>query len=535
MNIEPENLPSDTSVLQEMVLSLLGENSKSQLTIEKLQHQIEQLLRHRYGQRADRIDLDNPGLFTREILEAALLHQAKEEEKREKEEVKYERNKPKRGHGRNDIPEHLPRERIECPVADKDKTCSDCGTEKIKIREQISRQLEYIPASLYVKEFVQPVYACPAECPGQMVKGEKPAQPIEKGLAGPGLLAQVTVSKYGDHLPLNRQKDILSRHDVHISNSTQCDWARGCADLVRLLVERQKELILSSKIVQTDDTVIQVQEKNRTKTKKGRVWCYADPIRNLIVFDYTPNRNRDGPMNFLSDYSGYLVADAYTGYDGIYAAKQVMEVACWAHARRKFVEAKTSQPDVATAAVAWIARLYAVEKEAKEYLSSLSADLPEAEKQEMYFVRRHELRQEKSVELLTGFGEWLQARYTEVLPKSPTAGAIQYTLNQWQALCRYPEDGALPIDNNFAEHAMRHIAVGRKNWLFAGSDRGGETGALLTSLIYTAKLHKLNLWAYMNDVFTRIPTLPISRLEELLPHRWKEIRVKKEEPVLVHS
>jgi transposase len=322
-----------------------------------------------------------------------------------------------------------------------------------------------------------------------------------------------------DHLPLNRQEDILSRHGVHIPRSTQCGWMGQSGDLLRPLRDRLKEAVLAAKVVGTDDTTLQVQARKKTRT--CRDWVYLDLVRQLAVFDFTPSRSRDGPMQFLDGFSGYLQADAYAGYDAIFAGKTVKEVACWAHARRKFDEAKSAQPEVALAALAWIKRLYDVEREAKAFVKKSGSELGETERRALLVAKRYELRQAKSVAILAGFDAWLTTQEAVVLPKSPVGKAIRYVRSNWVALNRYVEDGDLEIDNNAAEHAMRHIAVGRKNWLFAGSDRGGETGAILTSVVYSAKLHGLDLWAYMKDVLERIADTPLSRLDQFLPDVWK--------------
>lgn len=509
---DPASLPDDVATLKEMVAHLLGDLAKEQSLVEHLQQQLEQQLRNRYGRKSEKINWEG-GLFSKEELEE--LFKASQEEAPEKETVTYQRQKPKRkGHGRQEIPDHLPRKREEVDVPAAEKNCSVCDTEKIRIGEEVSEQLEYVPASLFVKQTVRPVYACPNE--HEVTTALMPPMPIEKGLAGPGLLSQVAVSKYGDHLPLNRQEEMFSRHGVKIPRSTQCDWMRQIADLLDPLLDLLKATILASQIVATDDTPVPVQEKQ--KTRKGRHWVYYDPVRKLAIFDYTPKRTRDGPVSFLGDFAGYLQADAYVGYDAIYAGKTVIEVACWAHARRKFEQAQSAQPQIAVAAMAWIKQLYDVEREAKAEVKRL--DLDDDQRRAALVARRYELRQEKAIPLLAAFDAWLTEKEASVLPKSPAGKAIHYVRANWTALNRYVEDGWLEIDNNTAERAMRHIAVGRKNWLFAGSDRGGQTGASITSLLYSAKLHNLNLWAYLTDVLQRIPTTPISQLEQFLPDVW---------------
>jgi transposase len=377
-------------------------------------------------------------------------------------------------------------------------------------------------------------YACrhceqnAAEGGPQISTAEKPLSPIEKGLAAPGLLAYVIVSKYGDHLPLYRLETILERHGIDIARSTMCDWAAQCADLLRPLHERMVHYVLASKVIHTDDTPVNVLDRNRTQTRTGRFWAYlGDQDHPQTVFTYTASRSRDGPREFLKGWSGYLQADAFGGYDGIYAGEvggQVTEVACWAHARRKFYEARTSDAEASTQALAYIRLLYDVEDQAGEQFD----EQDEAAEHSPLSVIRQVLRQERAVPRLQQFKAWLQSRQAErggpVLPKSPMGQAITYTLNQWEALGVYTTDGDLNIDNNAAENALRRVAIGRKNWLFCGSDNGGATAAILFSLIATCQRHKVEPFAYLRDVLTRIAATPISQLDQFLPDRWQAAR-----------
>jgi len=517
-------LPGDLAACHAMIAELVAAYAKEKALSEKLQHQLEQLLRQRYGRKAEGIDWAG-SLFPKEVLDALIAQAQAPQTAAIKETISYERDKPAPCvHGRQALPDRLPRVREVVDVPEEEKKCSVCDADKIMIREEVSEQLEYVPASLYVKQTVRPVYACPQE--HEISIAPAPSNPINKGLAGPGLLAQVAVSKYGDHLPLNRQEDIFSRNGVELARSTQCDWMRQCAELLQPLYRRMKDLVLQAKVVNTDDTPVAVQEKK--ETRKGRAWVYLDARRQLAVFDYTQDRKRDGPRRFLGDFAGYLQADAYAGYDCIFATKQVHEVACWAHARRKFHDAQTAQPEGSLCALARIKQLYDPEREAKEWRDSLDAGLPEAERWQLFSEKRLALRQEKSKAAMAGFDRWLAERTPHILPKSPLGQAIQYARSNWQALQRYLDDGDLEIDNNSAERAMRHVAVGRKNWLFFGSDRGGRTWATLTSLIYSAKLHELNLFAYMRGIFARIAGTRITDLDQFLPDVWKRNRAKGE-------
>jgi transposase len=377
-----------------------------------------------------------------------------------------------------------------------------------RLGEEVSERLEYVPASLIVIEEVCPKYACPKGC--TVVTAEKPTAPIEKGLAGPGLLAQVAVSKYGDHLPLHRQADIFRRQGVEISRQTMGDWMRACADLARPLYELMKQGVLGSKAVQTDDTPVPVLDPALPRTRTGRIWTYVgDDDHPFTVYDYTPNRSRDGPEAFLKAFQGYLQADAYSGYDHFYKEPErgIVEVACWAHARRRFYEAQSSDLMRSTVMLAYIRLLYDVEREARE--------------QKLKAEARRALRQEKSKPILEDIRAYLEREQPQVLPKSPEGEAIAYTLSNWKALVRYCEDGDLEIDNNGAERSLRGVAVGRKNWMFYGSDEGGRTAAVLTTLIATCKRLHIDPFAYLRDLFQRISDHPQNRLAELLPDQWK--------------
>ncbi len=505
----PKNLPDDIAICHQMIADLFAEQQKKELMIDKLQHQVEQLLRARYGQRADRIDPAQLLLFAQELLETGSV--AALEETPEEPETTTPRRKRK-GHGRNPLPESLPRTRVEHDLSPEEKVCGHCGEDLTRIGEEISEQLEYVPASLIVIEHARLKYAC-KECEETVALADKPSQPIEKGRAGPGLLAHTIVSKYADHLPLARQEGILRRHGVDISRKTTCGWMMACADLLRPLYDRMKNEILSSKVIHTDDTTTPVRDPDRTKTRTGRVWTYIGDVDHpYTVFDYTPTRKRDGPMEFLAGYQGYLQADAYAGYDAIYAPGDVIEVACWAHTRRKFIEAQKSDTKRAAIAVAYIKKLYAVESEAKE----LDAQ------------KRCALRRERSAPLLADLGVWLKEEQQRVLPKSPIGQAIGYALNNWEALNRYVEHGFLNIDNNTAERALRSIAVGRKNWMFYGSDRGGRAASVLCSFTATCKSLDIDPFAYLRDILTRIADHPYKHIDELLPDKWRKAKQTEE-------
>jgi transposase len=469
-----------------------------------MQHQLEQLLRWRYGQKSERID-ENQLFF--EAL-GAIQAQTPLPAATEPPPDIPERPTPRPGHGRKPLPKNLPRRRVVFDLAADQQHCPHCTGNLRHIGEEVSERLEFIPASLTVIEEACQKYACPQGC--TVVTAGKPMAPIEKGLPGPGLLAQVAVSKYADHLPLARQEGMFRRQGVELARSTMCDWMRCCAELTVPLYQVMKQQVLCSKAVQTDDTPVAVFDPEGPRTRTGRIWTYVgDQEHPYIVYDYTPTRGHEGPAAFLEDYNGYLQADAYSGYEPIFADEKhdLIEVACWAHARRKFFVAQSSDLMRSMVMLAYVRLLYDVEREAIA--------------RELKGEARRLLRQEKSVPLLDGIERYLLAEQPKVLPKSPIGDTIGYALGNWTALKRYTEDGDLEIDNNGAERSLRGIAVGRKNWLWYGSDRGGQTAAILTSFAATCKRLHIDPFAYLRDIFERISAHPANRLAELLPDRWK--------------
>jgi hypothetical protein len=345
-------------------------------------------------------------------------------------------------------------------------------------------------------------------------------------------LAFTAVSKYGDHLPLYRLEEILARSGVELSRSTTCGWMRACGELLAPLWELMKSEVLQSRVINTDDTPVPVLDPTLPHTRTGRFWAYCgDAEHPHSVYDYTPSRKRDGPAEFLAGYHGYLQADAFGGYDGIFAGSQgkIVEVACWAHARRKFHEAQRSAGRLAHEALARIGQLYALERELREACASANSDgerggawceLPRAEQ----YARIAAARQECAVPLLGKFRAWLAAQAGDALPKSPLGQAIGYALSNWEALARYPEQGYLAIDNNLAERTLRPAAIGRKNWLFVGNDQGGRTAAVLFTLIASAKANHVDPYAYLRALFTELPRrraqTPAPNLADLLPTHW---------------
>ena len=409
--------------------------------------------------------------------------------------------------GRQPLPRHLKRERIVHDLDDSEKRCVVCQQDLRPIGEESSERYEYVPAQLTVIEDVCKKYACACT----VKTATKPPQPIEKSTAGASLLAQVIVAKTLDHLPLNRQEKIFGRHGVEISRKTMCGWMAQCAELLQPVYASAKKVLFESKVIGTDDTSVKVLDIKLPFARTGRVWpYYGDRDHPVIVYDYTATRERAGPEKFLEGYRGYLQADAYGGYDALFKdpARGLIEVGCWAHARRYFHKALDSDQARMGPALLLIAQLYRVEKQAR----SLAAD------------ERFELRRRESRPILDKLHQYLLDIEAEVLPKSPQARGVRYTLKNWVALTRYCDDGDLEIDNNATERAIRGIAVGRANWTFFGSDTGGKTAVILRSLVQCCERVGVNPFAWLKDVLSRIAIHPISRIADLLPHNWAPVR-----------
>jgi transposase len=406
---------------------------------------------------------------------------------------------------RRPLPAHLPREvRTYLP---KQKACPDCGGELRKLGEDVSEVLERIPSHFQVIRQVRVKLAC--ACCDKIVQAEAPSRPIGRGIAGPGLLAHVLVSKYGDHLPLYRQSEIYAREGVELDRSTLADWVGGTSRLFEPLVEALRRHVMSAEKLHADDTPVPVLAPGLGKTKTGRLWTYVrddrpagDKTPPAVWFAYTPDRKGEHPKAHLSKFKGILQADGYAGFDQIYEAGHIQEAACWAHARRKFYDIQVAHKSaVAAEALERIGALYAIEKE-------IHGRSPE---------ERREVRNTRSRPLLESLKQWLEETLGKLSRKSDTALAVRYALGRWEALLRYCDDGGLEIDNNAAERSLRAVALGRKNFLFAGSDRGGESAAAIYSLIGTAKLNGINPESYLRNVLSRIAEHPINRIEELLP------------------
>ncbi len=584
--ITAEQLPDDPEQLKRMILELLDSMQQMQHDKEALQHRLGLLLQRLYGPRGERFDPAQSLLFPDaqapvETAAAPVEAEAKEKPKRKC-----------RPHGRRRLPENLPRVTEHHVLTEAERICPGCGKQREEIGVDKSEQLDYKPASLFVIEHIVHKYTCVCCSKGQqqplaqaeqvmtvqqttqasesatlvgpeqpvssevsepttrqveqsavgeqpvaqtpqivpvsvpveqstpvVIAAAKPAMPIAKGLPGPGLLAHLIVSKYVDHLPLNRLERIYERQGLFIPRSTLCDWLMACSGVLRPLYERLVYWCLFSQALHTDDTPVKLQDPRTHLLSTARMWTYlGDAAHPYNVFDFTLNRKRDGPQQFLRSYRGYLHADAFSGYDCLYlpdpqtTQARIIEVACNAHARRKYYEARSSDALRSHQALAYYRQLYELERQAKEFSES----------------GKLQMRRDLSMPVLNTFKEWVEKEYREVLPKSPMAEALGYTLNNWDALVRYTEAGFLEIDNNAAEREMKRIAIGRKNWLFVGSPQGGAMAAVMLSFTSTCNRLEVEPWSYLQDVLSRLPTLSRGQLDELLPDRWQAAQRAKQ-------
>ena len=487
MSAARDDLPNDIEQLKDLVLAREAEVEHLKLIIAKLK-------RLQFGRRSEKLDreIEQLELKLEELQITAPVAP-----------LEAQKPAPQRP-VRRALPPHLPRMRIEHTPA---CTCPDCGAAMRKIGEDLAEVLEYVPARFRVIQHVRAKLACP-ECE-RIVQMPAPSRPIERGLAGPGLLAHILVSKYADHLPLYRQAQIYAREGVDLERSTLAEWVGGCFRLLDPLVEALARYVMAAEKLHADDTPVPVLDPGRGRTKTGRLWTYVRDDRPAastdapaVLFRYSPDRRGERPKEHLAPFAGILQADAYAGFGYLYEGGQIREAACWAHARRAFYELhQANNSPIAAEALQRIGALYAIEAE-------IRGRPPD---------QRAGLRQARAGPLLESLREWLRHTLTRVSKKSELAKAIGYVLTRWTALTRYCNDGRIEIDNNAAERALRTVALGRKNYLFCGSDAGGERAAAMYSLIGTAKLSGLDPQAYLRHVIERIADHPINRIEELLP------------------
>jgi len=493
------DLPDDVETLKRLLVEERAARRADQTEIQSLKLQLAYLKRQQYGQSSEQLSEKIEQLeLTLEDLEAVAPASA------------VSVPEP-RAHGksvRRPLPADLPRENIVHQPSLPDKcSCPGCGGALKPLGEDVSEMLEYIPSRFKVIRHVRPKLAC-ARC-DKIVQALAPSRPIARGLAGPGLLAHVLVSKYADHLPLYRQSQIFARSGIDLDRSTLADWVGGAHDLLAPLVERLAEHVFATTHLHADDTPYPVLAPGTGKTKIARIWTYVRDERNwgsvvpsAVLFRYTPDRKGIHPRTHLIRFTGALHADGYAGFDRLFESGRIHEIACWAHARRKFFDLyEATQSPIAKEALDRIGALYGIESE-------IRGKPPD---------ERRAARQARAGPLLDDLRAWLLSTTRQLSKKSDAAAAIRYTLSRWEALCRYRDDGRAELDNNSAERALRTIALGRKNHLFAGADIGGERAAGIYSLIGTAKLNGIDPEAYLRYVLERIADHPINRIEELLP------------------
>ncbi len=474
-----------------------------------LQHQVELLTRRLFGPTSEKFHPDQ--LLLDGVLIAGLDQGevASATPPAVTEVQPHQRQVP--GHGRSELPAHLERVEVLVDLAPAEKVCAVTGAPLVVIGTERTEKLAYTPERLYVKVFVRPKYASPTQVNGSSVSGLKmaplPLWPIAKCKADPSLLAAVAVAKFVDHQPLYRQLQITRRQDVELARQTVDGWLLQLADApLAGLYTTLKTEALASDVLFTDDTPVPLLVPGLGKTRSARLWAYrtgAGPP--LVVYDFSVDRRKQRPLDFLGAYHGAIHADAYSGYDELFRQPGVLEIGCWAHARRKFDEAVSAAPREATEMLAGIRRLYQVEAQAKEWEPSARAAL----------------RQQACPPILAGLFARAEALQVTTLPKSPLAQALTYLLNQREVLQRYLTDGRLRPDNNLAENILRPLAIGRKNWLFIGGERGGRAAALFFSLLQTCLLNHVNPATYLEDVLNRIMAHPAAQLRDLLPHRWQ--------------
>lgn len=511
MTTATDDLGDDPVQLRALIGELRADKAALLEANQQLKHQVDLFRRMIYGRRSERVvDQPGQGKLPFAVEEEAPPPPPPHVDEAPDDEEQPGKDKQPRTRGVRRQRGDLPRVRTVIELAEEKRMCPCCNVPMQPIGETVTEELEYQPAVLSLREIARVKYACKAHEESGVRTPEMPARPIAKGVAGPSLIAQVVVSKYKDHLPLYRQNRIFERFGVDIPESTLGDWIKESASLLILVVAAIRLSILRSCCINSDDTGILVQDKSQPGgSKKSFLWVYVGD-QGEAVFDFTAGRTRDGPRDWLGDFRGYLQADAYSGYDAVFrdSGGGLVEVGCWAHARRKFFDALVTAKEASADALNAIRALYAVERDAKE--QGLDAD------------QRRALRQERSKPILDQMLPWLQAQKSAFLPKSPMGKAIGYALNQWTALNRYLDDGTLAIDNNAAERALRPVAVGRKNWLFAGSADGGKRAAVLYSIIGSCALQGVEPWAYLKDVLQRLANGedPAS----LTPRLWKAAR-----------
>jgi len=491
-------LPEDPEELRAFTQLLLAELKSQALLITKLRHQLAGHNHHRYGSRSETIEQLQLALETSEIATAAMTARLRLPDDAPK-------DKPKR----KPIPDHIPRMEVELTTGDED--CANCGGKLRRLGEDVTEELEYVPGRFIVNRIIRPRFAC--SCCDHFTQAQLPSRPIERGRPGSGLLAHVLVSKFADHLPLYRQSQIFERDGLDLDRSTLADWVGKSTALLEPLANAIGRHVQSGQALFADDTPIKMLAPGTGKTQTARLWTYVRDERPWTSdappaawYQFSPDRKGQHPKDHLKSYRGWMHADGYAGFEHIYRAGDINEVACMAHIRRKFVDVHKAQGSaIAEEAIRRIADLYAIEKEAR-------GSPPD---------QRKAIRQAKARPIFDDLEIWLDAQIPIISGKTPLAGAIRYALTRMKRLKPYLEHGFLEIDNNTAERAIRSIALGRKNYLFVGSQAGGKAAAIAYTLIETAKLNGIDPQGWLADTLARIPDYKITKVNDLLPWNHK--------------
>ncbi len=499
--IQDTDNPELNELLKELLEILESQETENELLVQLLI----QMKKDKFGKKAEGVSANQLKLF-KELQDIA-----------QKEPVQIKKKQPKKpvnGGGRKPLPDHLPREEVVIEVDESDRHCADCGEEKTVIGHESSECLEYVPAVLKVIVYKREKRVC-KPCETGMVVAPSADKLIEKGLPGHGLLTEILVCKFKDHLPLYRLERRFERLGYKIPRSSLSDWIQVTVETyLKPLGARLKALTLKSTILQTDDTPLRVLDRNHPKNiKQGYYWYYLGDHQYVCV-DYTPNRKRAGPGTFLGDrVEGYIQSDGYKGYDHIFKEKpDLIRVGCWMHCRRYFVKALDAGDERADTVVSLIKQLYKIEEACKD----LDAEA------------LGKIRLKESKPLLDSIKKWCLDNLGEIRPKSLVGRAIQYALNHWPSLIVFAQDGKVPIDNGATERAIRPVAVGRKNYLFAGSDRGARNAAVIYSLMESCSLADVNPALYFKDILQKLSAdWSNSRIDELLPHNWKLLHLPK--------
>jgi transposase len=514
---EAEHLPDDVATLKETIAALQARVAAQTEQIRKLEHNVEVFRRIAFGRGSEkRGNRKLPEGETKARQGHLFLVQLVEEADRIAEKtgahgtIEITPSKPDRkpSKRRQKLPSHLPKVRTTYELTPEQCVCA-CGGAMHEIGEDVSSELLRVELTV-VHEIAKKKYGC-RKCEGAIKTAPGQDRVIDKGLLSPSFLAHVITERFGMHMPYHRMEQQYADEGLDLSRSVLQRSAAKCGEILEPIYEQLGRDVVAESVVHTDDTPVTVAQADNGKTIQGRVWVYADH-GNRIWYDFTPTRGREGPKRVLGDYKGYLQADAYGGYDQLFVPDGATEVACWAHARRKFVDAESADPKLAKEALDRIGVLYDVEREVK---ARAATEGRVATADEVLAARRV-----RSVPQLEALRAWLELTEAHILPRGAMAEPIRYCLNQWQALNRYVEDGRLHIDNNLAERALRHFAVGRKNWLFFQTEGGGKTAAVLASLLQTARAIGIDPKTYFRDVLLRIGSE--SDVTKLTPHGWKQ-------------